>query len=147
MSTSLGAYHDDLMETIVSGANPITFNPSVGNVTDPPRKPITIGGPEVGIRYERKTLPGVNQLQAIVVDLEALNGGSIMQPATAYKLALTEAELDDAVAGAPLNLGYSILSGVETGRKIWIEGSDGANLVGIAKNLVIMILDVQDTPV
>jgi hypothetical protein len=146
MATVIGAYEDELLETVINGSNRLVFEPSVGNVSSPPRRAIYIGHPDVGLRFQRKSAPLEDTLELSVVDLGALNGGSIEQEVTSYKLALTEAELDDAVAGAPLNLGYSILSGVDNARTVWIEGADSVSLVGIARNLVFRILDVEDYP-
>lgn len=143
MATSLAAYSDSALTTIIDGAAPLTFTPTVLNATPAPQQQIWIGSPTVGKEHRRKTLPGTNQLVLSVVD----SNGATDEEVTDVKLALTEGGLATAVAGDPLDLGTSILSGVANAVSVWVEIGDSSGAVGTYTDISLKVLDVEDVPV
>lgn len=146
MSTLLGGYQDDALTTQFGPGNPLALQAIVDNLTAGEQEKIMVGYPVEGIQFRRKTLPGTNQLQFGIVDLAALNGGTILQSVESLKFALTQAGLATAIPGEFLNLGVEIFSGVANALPVWVECIDTAGLIGISKNLTVVILDVEDVP-
>ena len=75
--------------------------------------------------------PGTTQITVTIVN----SGGG--ESSSAVKLATTEAGLAAATAGAALNLGTTINSGVGSAAAIWLRITDQTNVVGTYTNLSI----------
>jgi hypothetical protein len=133
MATILAIYEDDALTTVYSTIQ--------GIISASVNKQLYAGSPDAGLIHQRKTLPGVNQLQVSLVDNDT---GDIVLPAN-IKMALTEGGLAGAVAGASLNLGTSIESGVEGAVTFWLQYTDASGAVAeFPGALSLKILDVED---
>jgi hypothetical protein len=135
MATVLGIYSDAGLTTLLNSIE--------GVIDDSVTLQVYVGSPTPGINHERKTLPGVNQLQLSIVD----NDTGDVVPAANFKFALTEGGLASAVGGDPLNLGMLIESGVGNALPVWIKLTDDSGTAAeYPAGVTLKILDVQDSP-
>jgi hypothetical protein len=67
----------------------------------------------------------VDSIELSIVDAVPASG----QPATAIKLATTQAGLTGAVAGDPLDLGATLLSGSANAVQVWVQFDDATATV------------------
>lgn len=94
-------------------------------------------------KLEADSNPGVDDVQFIVVDATPAAG----HLPTEVKLALTEVGLATAIAGDPLVLGPTVLSGTANALSIWIEVDDATAVVGTEVDLSIDTVLVRETDV
>jgi hypothetical protein len=120
-------YHDAALTQEVTALNPI--NPSMdalGTIVPYVDKQVWLGSTTADMRYRALSNPGVDQIIVDVVD----SGSGTGEPDTAIKLSLTSGGLAGAVAGASLNVGTQILSGVANAVSVWIRYDDQTGVVG-----------------
>jgi hypothetical protein len=92
-----------------------------------------VGSTEAGKKLQAASDPGVDQIVVTLAD-SAPGAG---HETTEIKLATTQAGLDTAVAGDPLNLGLEILSGTANAAQIWIRSRDATGQQGNSTELSI----------
>lgn len=114
MAISLACYRDSSLTDLIDSGAPLTFNIEVGSHAD---ASFYLGSPTDGNKFQATSDPGVDQIALSVYD----SAGGSGEAATAIKLALSSANLDTATAGADLNLGTELLSGVAHAVQIWIR--------------------------
>lgn len=126
MAITLKFYHDSGLTSEVTVANPITASQDVAGTIGPVQKQVWVGSTTASRKFRANSNPGVDQIALSIVDAAAGSG----EPATMMKLATTQAGLAGAVAGASLNLGTQILSGVANAISFWLEIDDQTAAVG-----------------
>lgn len=109
--------------------------------SDPVDKVVYLGSTTANRKIEADSNPGVDQIVVSIVDAAPGSG----HPATEVKLATTLLGLGSATGGDPLNLGTSILSGVENAVPIYIRVDDTTGVVGTSTELSIAIAAVRET--
>jgi hypothetical protein len=87
--------------------------------------------------------PGVDQITFSINDADPGNG----HETTEVSLALTLSGLDSAVAGDPLNIGTTVLSGTSNAIPIYIRVDDATGVVGTSTELSIATNTLQEDPV
>lgn len=75
--------------------------------------------------------PGVDPINISVIDAATGSG----EPATAVKMAATQAGLAAAVAGAVFSVGTQVLSGSANAKPVWIQVIDATAAVGTYTDL------------
>lgn len=124
-------YIDAGLTTPLSGN--VIFEEPVDHSLTPADVVLYLGSPDTGKKLQAKSNPGVDQIVVSIAD--ASPGGG--HEATEIKLATSEAGLDVAVAGDPLNLGVEILSEVGNAAEIHIRSRDATSTQGTATELSI----------
>lgn len=103
---------------------------------------VYLGSTATGRQFQDYTDPGVASLSLSVTD-SAGGGGT----ASMIKLALSPAALDSATAGAPLDLGVSILSGPAGALPIHVRVTPGALALGTYADLALQLSSVVESAV
>lgn len=111
----------------------IVFEEPTDHSSFAPNVPIYLGDPSTGdpVYLKATSDPGVDQITISITDSAAGSG----QEASNIKLATTEAGLATATAGAPLDLGVQIQSGVANAAVIWIQFRDSNGIQGTSTEL------------
>lgn len=119
-------YSDPALTTPISTLSATTLID--GGSSAPISAVVYFGKPGVG----RQVTPAIGtQITVSPVDANAGSG----LPATAVKLALSEAALQSATPGAALALGANVASGAENSVAIWVSISAGAATAGTYTDL------------
>ena len=115
--------------------------PLAGNIVIPQRAddslpPVDVrlwlGHNNAAQKIQAESDPGVDQIVISVNDTDPGNGN----PATAVKLAATQAGLNSAVAGDPLNAGVEIVGGAGGAFEFWMRVEDLTNTIGTYTDLI-----------
>jgi len=114
MSTSLKAYADATLSSVIHSPNVLQ---KLDASTGPVDFIIYLGSVLPGKKVEAQSNPGVDQIVLNVADSDSGSG----QAASSVKLALSASGLSSATAGASLNLGATILSGVENAVPVYVR--------------------------
>ena len=96
-----------------------------------------------GKKFQAASDPGVDDIE-VSIDDQAPSSG---QPATAIKLATSEAGLATAVAGDPLSLGTTLLSGTGNATPIWIEFEDATAAVATDLDVRLLVTELVESDV
>jgi hypothetical protein len=101
------------------------------------------GAPETGTKIEATSDPGVDDLVISIADSDVGTG----QETTAVQLADSLAGLDTAVAGDPLTIGTSLLSGSANAFELYVRVTDELGSVGSSTELSLEITDWTESAV
>ena len=104
---------------------------------------VYFGSAQASRKAEADSSPGVDQITISIVDADNLTG----QPATAVKLATTQAGLDSAVAGASLDIGTQVLSGSVNAIEVWVRTDETTDVVGNYTDLSLQTNTLRETAV
>lgn len=121
--TTLNLYDDAALTTLAT--EPLAFVQDTLGAISPHQRRFYLGQPTAGYRFQADSDPGVDAIELSIVDAVPASG----QPATAIKLATTQAGLTGAVAGAALDLGATLLSGSANAVAIWVQFDDSTATV------------------
>ncbi|CAI8818298.1 hypothetical protein [Methylococcus capsulatus] len=132
-------YTDAALTQLLAGNLVATQN--ADGSTPPVVFTLYLGSPTANRKIQANANPGVDPIQATVVDANTGSGHS----ASEVKLAATQAGLAAAVGGSALDLGTEILSGAANAKPIWIEVNDATHAVGTATELAVVIANVRET--
>lgn len=116
--------------------NPQDYVLYYGNIDDDP-------GDNQVQRKREATNPGTNQIALSIVDANVGSG----HEADEISLAMTAAGLDTAVAGASLDLGTELLSGVSQAVEVHVRIENAVSNVGTSTELSIHKVDTIDSAV
>ncbi len=116
--TTLYLYDDAGLTTLAT--LPLAFTQDDLGVITPHQRRFYLGNADEGYAYQAASDPGVDPITLSVVDAVPASG----QPASAIKLATTQAGLATAVGGADLELAATILSGAVNAVQIWVQFDD-----------------------
>ena len=86
---------------------------------------VYFGSPTAGMKVQATSNPGVDQISVSVTESAPAAG----HPTTDIKLATTSGGLATATAGAALNLGTSLQSGVANAVPIWVQLTDSTHAI------------------
>ncbi|UZR28073.1 hypothetical protein [Methylococcus mesophilus] len=139
--SSFKLYTDAALTTPLTGSLVATQN--ADGSTPAIQFTLYLGSTTASRMIQANANPGVDQIQATVVDAGAGSGHDVSE----VKLAATQAGLASAVGGAALDLGTSVLSDAANAKPIWIEVNDATHVVGTATELSVVIADVRETAV
>lgn len=114
MTISLKCYRDSSLTDEITTGDKLVSNIDVGASAD---GSFYIGSTVTGNKFEAQSDPGVDSILLSVYD----SAGGSGEAASAIKLALSEANLATATAGADLDLGTEILSEVANAVQVWIR--------------------------
>lgn len=106
---------DFFKDSGLTDASDIPATQSVDGAAAAEDRVVYLGSPVAGRKFRATSNPGVDQVAVSIANA----GGSL--PASAVKLALSAGGLASAVAGAPLNVGTQILSGVANALPIYVR--------------------------
>lgn len=139
MALSFALYTDANLTTPLSSN--LVCSQNADGSSDPVDKVVYLGSTVANRKLEANSNPGVDQIVVSVVDSAPGTG----HPATEVKLATTFGGLASAVGGAPLNIGATILSGVENAVPIYIRVDDTTGVVSTSTELSVAISNVRET--
>jgi len=124
MALTFKFYTDSNLTAPLVGS--LTFDQAADGSSGPAVKQLWFGSTTANRKVEAASDPGVDQVFIDIVDAASGSG----EPDTAVKLALTLGGLSGAVAGASLNLGTSVLSGVANAKSVYVQVTDATAAVG-----------------
>lgn len=127
-------FWNDAALTVAGVSNPVQQS---DNSLAPVQEQKWLGRPDGNFLYRANSNPGVDN---IVISVVSAGTG---EPTTAVKLATTQAGLADAVAGASLTVGLSMLSGVANAFTFWAQYDDAVLVAGTYANLSLQTNAVQ----
>lgn len=137
MATSLKYYSDSGLTTEVTTE---TINQLADGTTGNIDKLVYLGSTDAGATFQANSDPGVDQIEASIVDANVSSGVE----ASNIKLAATLLGLDSAVAGDPLNLGVTISGGVAGAVEVYIR-SDTPVLASSNSDITIETNEIVET--
>lgn len=121
--TTLYLYDDAGLTTLAT--LPLAFTQDDLGVIPAHERRFYLGNADAGYIFQAASDPGVDPITLSVVDAVPASG----QPASAIKLATTQAGLAGAVGGADLELAATILSGAVNAVQIWVQFDDATAAV------------------
>lgn len=121
--TTLYLYDDAGLTTLAT--LPLAFTQDDLGVISAHQRRFYLGNADAGYTFQAASDPGVDPITLSVVDAVPASG----QPASAIKLATTQAGLAGAVGGADLELAATILSGSVNAVQIWVQFDDATATV------------------
>ncbi|ABC29682.1 hypothetical protein HCH_02908 [Hahella chejuensis KCTC 2396] len=140
MAITLKAYADSGLTTELLK---LSVNQKVDGSTGPVDTVIYIGSVEVSKKFEAASSPGVDQIVLSIADANPGDG----HEATEVKLALSSGGLDSATAGASLNLGTQLLSGVANALPVHVRVQDATATLGVSTELSLATNNLQELSV
>ena len=128
MSFSFTLHQDAALTLPVTGT--LVFN---GDLTSPAPmdKELWFGSPVTASKCQAVSNPGVDQIALSVADSAPASG----EPASAIKLALTQAGLASAKGSASLNLGVTVNSDAANAVPVWVRFTDTTGSLGTYTDL------------
>jgi len=139
--TTLNLYDDAGLTTPATVPLPFTQD-KLGTVS-PHQRRFYLGQPTAGYRFRANSDPGVDSIELSIVDAVPASG----QPASAIKLAATQAGLASATGGAALDLGATLLSGSVNAVQVWVQFDDSTATVATDTNLSLALNElIVDQP-
>ena len=127
--TTLNLYDDAGLTT--PATVPLAFAQDTLGAISPHQRRFYLGQPTSGYRFRADSDPGVDAIALSIVDAVPASG----QPASAIKLATTQAGLSTATGGAALSLGATLLSGSANAVAIWVQFDDSTAAVATDTNI------------
>lgn len=124
--TTLYLYDDAGLTTLAT--LPLAFTQDDLGVITPHQRRFYLGNADAGYIFQAASDPGVDPITLSVVDTVPASG----QPASAIKLATTQAGLASATGGADLELAATILSGSVNAVQIWVQFDDATATATVA---------------
>lgn len=130
---ALNLYVDSALTT--PATLPLSFTQDALGSMLPHQRLVYLGSVDSGLKFEAESDPGVDQIVLSISDSMPGSG----QPTTAIKLATSALGLATATAGASLNLGTQMLSGVPNAVPIWIQFDDSTAVIAVDTALKIAL--------
>ncbi len=127
--TTLYLYDDAGLTTLAT--LPLAFTQDDLGVITPHQRRFYLGNADAGYIFQAASDPGVDPITLSVVDAVPASG----QPASAIKLATTQAGLASATGGADLELAATLLSGSVNAVQIWVQFDDATATVATDNNI------------
>ncbi len=127
--TTLYLYDDAGLTTLAT--MPLAFTQDDLGVITPHQRRFYLGNADAGYIFQAASDPGVDPITLSVVDAVPASG----QPASAIKLATTQAGLASATGGADLELAATLLSGSVNAVQIWVQFDDATATVATDNNI------------
>ena len=140
MSISLKVYADAALANVLSK---LAVNQKQDGSTGPVDTVVYLGSTATSKKFQAASNPGTDQITLSVADSDPSNG----HETTEVKLALTQAGLDTATAGASLDLGTQILSESANALPVWVRVQDATGVVGISTELSLTTNEIEETNV
>lgn len=128
MALTFQFYSDAALTTPLAS---LGFTQAADNSLAPETKSAYFGSTTATRTLKAQSNPGVDPINLSVLDANTATG----EPATAVKMALAEADLATATAGAAISLGTQVLSGTANAVRVWIQVDDATAAVGTYTDL------------
>lgn len=142
MTTAFGFFHDASLTQPVGAGSPISATQDTLNSLAPVDKQIWFGSTNSAIKTQANSNPGTDSITVAPADAAAGSG----QPTTAVKLALSQAGLASATAGASLALGTAVSGGVANAIAFWVRLDDQTAVLGAYTDLSLTTNILLDSP-
>lgn len=139
MTISLGFYLDANLSTPIT--TPLNFEQATDGSTGPQVRAIYIGSAVSNHKFEADINSGVSPILLSIAD----NQPGVGQESSNVKLALEPDDLVNAVAGEPLSLPATILSGVINAIPVYIQVEDSNGIVGTDTSLSLVTNNIVET--
>ncbi|PLX49106.1 MAG: hypothetical protein C0613_08265 [Desulfobulbaceae bacterium] len=118
-------YHDSGLTNPVEAGDPLVTEHNADGSTGAVDVQLFFGSDDDTKNAEADSNPGVDQIELSIVDGDGANG----HEPTVMALALSQAGLDAAVPGAPVDLGTSVAGGVAAAIPVWVRVTEGVQEV------------------
>jgi len=118
-------YHDANLTNPVEAVDPLVTEHNADGSTGNVDTHLYFGCPTASLQAQASSDPGVDDIMLSIAD--AIPGNSHAK--TVIKLASTQLGLATAVAGDPLNIGITVLSGAANKVDVWVRVNEGAQPV------------------
>jgi len=140
MTITLKFYADAALTTELNSSNPLSFAFAADGSTGSVDKTVYLGSTATGKTFQDSTSPGTAQIAVSIADALPAAG----QAATSIKLATSSGGLATATAGASLNVGTSISSGVGNAVPIYIRATPSSLTTGTYLDLSLTTQSLQE---
>ncbi len=118
-------YHDAALTNPIESGDPLVTEHNADGSTGRVDVLVYFGSPDATKQAQANSDPGVDQIVLSIADADGANG----HDPTVIKLATTQAGLDAATPGAPLNLGTTVQGGAANAVPVWVGVTEGAQSV------------------
>lgn len=143
MAITFAFFHDAALTQQITSGNPLTATQDASGGLGPVDKTIYFGSPSSGKQAQAESDPGVDPIVISVVDANAGTGA----PASEFKLALSSGGLASAVAGDPLTLSHTILSGTANAVPIYTRRASALTVAGAYSDVSLQTNSLTESPV
>ena len=143
MTITFKFYHDAALTEEITTLNPLTATQDAAGVLGAVDKTVYLGSTTAGNKLQVSSDPGVDPVVVSVAD----SAGGSGAPATEFKLALSSGGLASAVAGDPLSLSHTLLSGVANAIPIYTRRDSALVVVGAYSDISLQVVNPYETPV
>lgn len=133
-------YADSALTQPIDSGDPISFLFDAAGSAD---VQLWFGATIASKKVQDLTAPGSAAISITPTDANAGSG----QPASAIKLATSQAGLTAATAGAALEIGATVLSGVGNAFPFWMRVTNALTAVGVYTDLSLVTSDLTETAV
>lgn len=140
MALSFNFYFDAALTQPVTAETPISAAFTGAASTD---LQLWFGSTASSTQVQDLTTPGTTPISISPSDSAAGSG----QPDTALKLSTSQAGLDTATAGATLEIGTTVLSGVANAFPFWLRISNALTAVAVYTDLSLITSEIIESPV
>jgi hypothetical protein len=141
MAITFKFYHDAALTQEVTALNPIAATQDTANSLGPVDVQLWFGSVTASVKVQATSDPGVDQISITPTD----SAGGSGEPATALKLATSQAGLTGATAGAALSAGVTINSGTSNAFAFWVRIDDATAAVGAYTDLSLDTNDLTES--
>jgi hypothetical protein len=140
MAGTFSGFHDSGLTRPITVGDPFAVACSYDGTSGNVDSSFYFGSPTTGRTAQASSSPGVDQLALSVVDSDAGTG----QPATLFKVALTQGGLSTATQS--VNLGTSLSGGVANAVRIWVRANiaNGSAVVGTTTDLSFAVPGIRE---
>ena len=140
MSISLAFYLD---AGLTSPASAVSIAQAVDGSSSAVDRVVYLGSPVAGKKFEQAAAPGTGQISLSIAD--AASGSGVQ--ASHVKLATSSGGLASATAGAALNLGTSLLSGVANAVPVYLRVDTPALTAGVYSDISLTLPEIVESVV
>lgn len=126
MATTFKFFHDASLTQEVSVANPLSASQLDDGSLDPTDIQVWFGSTASGTKIQATYDPGVDPITLSITDTLAGDGEDV----SAISLAMSQAGLDLATPGDPLDVGNTVYSGVGNAIPFWIRIDPTQTVIG-----------------
>ncbi len=143
MTASFGFFHDSALTQPINSGNPLTAAQDSDLSLSPTDKTIYFGSTASGKKVQSASGAGTTPISVSIVDSASGSGA----PSTEFKLALSSGALSGATAGAALQIGTTINSGVGNAVPIYTRRTSAVATPGVYTDISLQTQTLAETAV
>lgn len=143
MPFTFGFFHDSALTTPINASSKLVATQNSEGTLPATDTIIYFGSAATARKVRDAASPGVAQIFVSIADSATGSGA----PATEFKLALSSGGLSSAAAGALLQIGTTILSGVSNAVPIYTRRTSALTTVGVYTDITLTTQSLLETPV